>query len=96
MIKYILMLIVCMLLFVGCTGEKQEQATTDDEVQVSSEQTVSANTECSGGCGMSMDKEKMIAYEHDGDTLYFCSEKCQEKYMAQEEAEGEDKMKDEG
>jgi YHS domain-containing protein len=96
MIKYILVLIVCMLFFVGCTADKQEQATTDDGTQVSSEQTVNTKTECSGGCGMSMDKEKMITYVDDGDTLYFCSEKCQEKYMAKEEAESKEEMEDEG
>ena len=44
--------------------------------------------ECAGGCGMTMEKEKMIAHEHDGDTTYFCSEKCQEAFMAKEKEEG--------
>ena len=44
--------------------------------------------ECAGGCGMTMEKEKMVAHEQDGETIYFCSEKCKENYMAKEKEEG--------
>ena len=48
--------------------------------------------------GPSMEKEKMVAHVHDGDTSYFCSEKCKEAYMAKENEESgeEEETKTEG
>ena len=88
---YLLLSVVLVFAFIACTGEKVEDKTeTDAEAMV--EKALDENmAECAGGCDMTMEKEKMIAYEHDGDTLYFCSEKCQEKYLANEEAEDEGK-----
>jgi YHS domain-containing protein len=92
MLKYLLISVFCTLLFLNCSGEQQKEESSD--VQVTTDQEVMANmAECAGGCGMAMEKEKMIAVEEDGETKYFCSEKCQEKYMAkeaEEDAEGED------
>ena len=93
---YFLLSLVLIFVFVACTGEKTEE-TVEMDAEATVEKVMDENmAECAGGCEMAMEKEKMIAYEVDGDTLYFCSEKCQEKYMAQEEAEGEEEMEDEG
>ena len=92
MLRYLLISVFCTLLFLNCSGEQQKVESSD--VQVTTDQeAVAGMADCSGDCGMAMEKEKMIAVEEDGETKYFCSEKCQEKYMAKEaeqDAEGED------
>ena len=87
---YLLISVVLVFAFIACTGEKAEEQ-TETEAEATVEKALDENmAKCAGGCDMAMEKEKMIAHEHEGDTLYFCSEKCQEKYMASEEAEGEE------
>ena len=85
---YFLLSVVLVVAFIACTGEKvEEQAET--EVEATVEKAMDENmAECAGDCGMTMEKEKMVAHEHDGDTTYFCSEKCKEAYMAKEKEEG--------
>ena len=91
---YILLSFVLALAFIACTGEKVEEQ-TDTEAEATVEKALDENmAECAGGCEMTMEKEKMIAHVHDGDTLYFCSEKCQEKYMASESEEDESEEED--
>ena len=95
---YILLSFILALAFIACTGEKVEEQ-TDTEAEATVEKALDENmAECAGGCEMAMEKEKMIAHEHDGDTTYFCSEKCQEAYLAKEKEEGaeEEETKTEG
>ena len=83
---YFILSLVLVFAFVACTGEKVEEK-TEMETEATVEKVMDENMAECPGCDMVMEKEKMIAHVHDGDTTYFCSEKCQEKYMAKEEAE---------
>ena len=87
---YILLSFVLVFVFVACTGEKaQEKTEMDTEATV--EKVMDENmAACAADCGMTMEKEKMIAVEEDGETKYFCSEKCKEAYMAKEAVEDEE------
>jgi YHS domain-containing protein len=88
---YILLSFVLVFAFIACTGEKtEEQAETETEAEATVEKALDENmAECASGCGMTMEKEKMVAHEHDGETLYFCSDKCKDDYLAKEKEEGE-------
>ncbi len=33
-------------------------------------------------CGMTVDKATAIHADHDGETFYFCSEHCRQKFLA--------------
>ena len=86
---YVLLSFVLVFAFIACTGEKvEEKAETEAEAAV--EKAMDENMAQCPGCEMAaMEKEKMVAYEHDGDTTYFCSEKCKEAYLAKESEKGE-------
>ena len=86
---YIILSMVLVFAFVACTGEKVEEK-TEVETEATVEKVMDENMAECPGCEMIMEKEKMIAHEHDGETQYFCSEKCQEKYMAKEAVEDEE------
>jgi len=94
---YFLLSLVLVVAFIACTGEKVEEK-VETEAEATMEKVLDENmAECAGDCGMAMEKEKMIAHVHDGDTIYFCSEKCQEAYMAKEKEEGtEEETKSDG
>ena len=95
---YILLSFILALAFIACTGEKVEE-TADTDAEATVEKALDENMAKCPGCEMAaMEKEKMIAHEHDGDTTYFCSEKCQEAYLAKEKEEGaeEEETKTEG
>ncbi len=83
---YMLMSLVLVFAFIACTGEKVEEK-AETEVEATVEKAMDENMAKCPGCEMTMEKEKMIAHEHDGDTTYFCSEKCQEAYVAKEKEE---------
>lgn len=84
---YILLSFVIVFALVACSGEKVEEK-TEMEKEATVEKVMDENMAKCSGCDMVMEKDKMIAHEHDGETQYFCSEKCQEKYMAKEKEEG--------
>ena len=94
---YMILSLVLVFAFIACTGEKVEEK-TETEVEATVEKAMDENmAKCAGDCGMAMEKEKMIAQVDDGDTTYFCSEKCQEAYMAKEKEEGaEEETKTDG
>ncbi len=86
---YTLLSLVLVFAFIACTGEKvEEQTEMETEVEATVEKALDENMAECAGCDMAMEKEKMIAHEHDGETQYFCSEKCKEAYMAKEKEEG--------
>jgi len=41
-------------------------------------------------CGMQVDQASSLKTEHDGETYYFCSEKCQETFLTQNQSNGSD------
>ena len=84
---YMMLSLVLVFAFIACTGEKVEEK-TETEVEATVEKAMDENMAKCPGCEMVMEKEKMIAHVDDGDTTYFCSEKCQEAYMAKEKEEG--------
>lgn len=86
---YILFSFVLVIAFIACTGEKTEEQ-AEPETEAAVEKVLDENmAECAGGCEMTMEKEKMVALEQeDGETLYFCSDKCKEAYLAKEKEEG--------
>ena len=87
---YLLLSVVLVFAFIACTGEKVEEQ-TETEAEATVEETLDENMAKCPGCDMdAMEKEKMVAYEYDGDTTYFCSEKCMEAYLEKENEEGEE------
>ena len=70
---------------VMCSGEQKQEATTGEatETKVADEDKAM----CAGGCGMEMDKAQMVSHEVDGETHYYCSEKCKEHHLQMMEAE---------
>jgi YHS domain-containing protein len=99
--KKVLFLLVFLAIgatLIMCSGEQKQEATTEEatteEATQEATETVVADTAltmCAGGCSMEMEKAKMVSHEIDGETHYFCSEKCKENYMAKKE-EGKKEM----
>lgn len=80
-----IMVISLVFAFLACTAEKKEEAAqTETAVE---ETAVADSTVCAGGCEMKMETAKMVAHEQDGETLYFCSDKCKAEYLAKDKAE---------
>ncbi len=91
MLRFFIFIMVLSLVFVfvACSGEKQEEA-AQTETQVE-EAATAGLVDCSGGCDMKMEQAKMVSYAQESDTLYFCSDKCKNDYLAKEKTEGEAK-----
>ena len=66
-----------------CSGEQKQEATTGEATETEVTQTDKAM--CAGGCSMEMDKAQMVSHEVDGETNYYCSEKCKENHLSQKE-----------
>ncbi len=91
---YLVLSMVLVFTIIACTGEKVEEKV---ESEATVEKVVDENMAECPGCDMAMEKDKMIAHEHDGDKTYFCSEKCQQAYLAKEKEEGtEEETKSDG
>lgn len=85
-ILYLLLSFILIFAITACQGEKaQDESQTEATVEKALDENMA---ECAAGCDMAMEKEKMIAVEQDGDTLYFCSEKCRDEYFAAQSEEG--------
>ncbi len=93
-VLYFFFLLLIGATLIMCSGEQKsevEEEATEEATSTVVDDTTMA--QCEGGCGMTVEKDKMIAHEIDGETHYFCSEMCKENYLAskQEEAlEGEE------
>jgi len=84
--KYLFVFLLALLVtvaMVSCSSEKQEEATA--ETQETMDTAAEAEMVQCTGCEMSMEKSKMVAYEMDGETKYFCSEECKANYLAAKE-----------
>ena len=68
-----------------CSGEQKQEVTTDETTETVVADT--SKTVCAGGCGMEMDKAQMVSHEVDGETNYYCSEKCKEHHLSTKEDE---------
>jgi YHS domain-containing protein len=90
----VLLFVAISATLIMCSGEQKPEATTDEATQEATE-TVVADTAmamCAGGCSMEMDKSKMVAYEVDGETQYFCSEKCKENHLSKKKEDAKKEM----
>jgi YHS domain-containing protein len=79
----ILILLVFLLLgttLIMCSSEQKQEATTGEATETEVTQTDKAM--CAGGCSMEMDKAQMVSHEVDGETHYYCSEKCKENHLS--------------
>ena len=93
MFKLFISIIVVLLALalVACGGEKKAETKTEAESEAQTAVVDSSMTMATcPGCGMTMEKSKMIAHVADDDTLYFCSEGCRDNYLANLPAEEED------
>ena len=92
-VLFLLLLFVIGVTLIMCSGEKKEKAAeemTGEATESTMESAVSDTAMATDPvCGMTMEKSKMIAYEDDGETVYFCSEECKDKYIAENAAEEE-------
>ena len=77
-----------------CSGEQKQEATMDETTQEATETVVTdtAVVMCAGGCSMEMEKSKMVAYEVDSETQYYCSEKCKENHLSKSKEEAKKEM----
>ncbi len=91
MFRFLTFVVVIFLVFVfaACSGEKKDEAV---HTETHGEETATAGlADCSGSCDMKMEQAKMVAFVQESDTLYFCSDKCKNNYLAAEEKEGDSK-----
>ena len=96
----LIIFIAISLTFIMCSGEQKQEATTGDATEIEATETEAAESEsadadkvmCEGGCGMEMDKAQMVTHEVDGETHYYCSEKCKENHLKKMEAEKNTEM----
>jgi YHS domain-containing protein len=86
---FLMLLLILGATFIMCSGEQKSEANVEEETQEAASEVVADTSmaTCDGGCGMEVEKSKMIAYKMDGETLYFCSEMCKENYLASKKEE---------
>lgn len=68
-----------------CSGEQKQEVATEEATET--EVTNTDKAVCAGGCSMEMEKSEMVAHEVDGETNYYCSEKCKEHHLSMKEKE---------
>lgn len=98
-VSFLLVLLVLAAAFIMVACEKKqettgeattEETTTEESAETTMESAVSDTGMATDPvCGMTMEKSKMVAYEEDGETIYFCSEECKDKYLAEKATEEE-------
>ena len=100
---FLLLIVAIGATLIMCSCEQKPEATTDEATQEATE-TVVADTAVAdtvvtdtvkvacAGCGMEMEKAQMVSHEIDGETHYFCSEKCYENYLVKKEEEAKKEM----
>jgi hypothetical protein len=72
-----------------CSGEQKQESKVEEATEETPSTAVSDTSMavCAGGCGMEVEKAKMVSHEVDGEKHYFCSEMCKENYLASKEVE---------
>jgi len=72
-----------------CSSDQKQEATVDEATEEATSTAVvdTSMAVCAGGCGMEVEKAKMVSYEMDGEKHYFCSEMCKENYLASKKEE---------
>ena len=86
-ISFVILLLA--LALIACGGEKKAETEMQAEPEAQTAVVDSSMATCPG-CGMTMEKGKMIAQVVDSDTLHFCSEGCRDNYLANLPEEEED------
>ena len=86
-VLFVIFVLILGIALIMCAGEKKEEAKV--EVSTDTKESVVSDTAMvvCPGCGMEMQKSKMVAHETEGETDYFCSQECMEHYLAQSESE---------
>jgi YHS domain-containing protein len=90
--KRVFFLLVIFLIgatLIMCSSEQKQEATVDETTEEATSTTVSDTSMalCAAGCGMEVEKAKMVSHEMDGEKHYFCSEMCKENYLASKKEE---------
>ncbi|MCK4559544.1 MAG: hypothetical protein KAV45_07150 [Calditrichia bacterium] len=97
-IFFLLLLVAIGATLIMCAGEQKpeaaEEATETVVADTAVADTVVADTAkvACAGCGMEMEKAQMVSHEIEGETHYFCSEKCKESYLVKKEEEAKKEM----
>ncbi len=93
-IFFLLLFLAIGATLIMCTGEQKPEATTDEATQEATDTTETTETVVAdtakfvcAGCGMEMEKAKMVSHEIEGEGHYFCSDKCKEQYLSKKEQE---------
>ena len=87
LILFLLLLLAVTLIM--CSSEQKQEATVDKATEEATSTAVvdTSMVACAGGCGMEVEKAKMVSHEMDGEKHYFCSEMCKENYLASKKEE---------
>ena len=78
--------ILVAVLMIACSGEKKAETEMEMKPEMKTTAVDTSSMATCPACKMVKDKSDMTAYDADGDTLYFCSEKCQKHYLAQQKS----------
>jgi hypothetical protein len=86
---FLLLLIIIGATLIMCSGEQKQESKVEEATEETPSTAVSDTSMavCAGGCGMEVEKAKMVSHEVDGEKHYFCSEMCKENYLASKEVE---------
>ncbi len=102
-IFFLLLLVAIGATLIMCAGEQKPEAAEEATETVIADTAVAdtavadtvvadtAKVACAG-CGMEMEKAQMVSHEIEGETHYFCSEKCKESYLVKKEEEAKKEM----
>ena len=100
---FLLLLVAIGATLIMCAGEQKPEAAEEATETVVADTAVAdtaiadtvvadtAKVACAG-CGMEMEKAQMVSHEIEGETHYFCSEKCKESYLVKKEEEAKKEM----
>jgi YHS domain-containing protein len=86
---FFLLLVLIGATLIMCSGEQKQESKVEEATEETPATTVSDTSMavCAGGCGMEVEKAKMVTHEVDGEKHYFCSEMCKENYLASKKDE---------
>lgn len=91
-LSFFLLLLLIAATLIMCSSEQKQEAKVDEATEEATSTTVADTSMivCAGGCGMEMEKAKMVSHEIDGEKHYFCSDMCKENYLASKKEEKKD------
>jgi hypothetical protein len=72
---FLLLLIIIGATLIMCSGEQKQESKVEEATEETPSTAVSDTSMavCAGGCGMEVEKAKMVSHEVDGEKHYFCS-----------------------